>query len=46
VNLPRMEAKLQQLALDFRWGRMDTIFLPRAAAAELKMASSDAAALA
>ncbi|MCW5632301.1 MAG: DUF3473 domain-containing protein [Rubrivivax sp.] len=29
VNLPRMEAKLQQLLQDFRWGRMDHIFLPR-----------------
>ena len=29
VNLQRMEAKLQQLLQDFRWGRMDRIFLPR-----------------
>lgn len=29
VNIPRMEAKLQQLLGDFRWGRMDHIFLPR-----------------
>ena len=28
VNLPRMEARLQQLLADFRWGRMDHIFLP------------------
>jgi polysaccharide deacetylase family protein (PEP-CTERM system associated) len=32
VNLPRMEAKLQRLLRDFRWGRMDAIFLPRAGA--------------
>ncbi|MBI5720158.1 MAG: DUF3473 domain-containing protein [Burkholderiales bacterium] len=30
VNIPRMEAKLQQLLEDFRWGRMDHIFMPRA----------------
>jgi polysaccharide deacetylase family protein (PEP-CTERM system associated) len=30
VNIPRMEAKLQLLLEDFRWGRMDHIFLPRA----------------
>lgn len=28
VNLPRMESRLQQLLGDFRWGRMDHIFLP------------------
>ncbi len=33
VNIPRMEAKLQQLLGDFRWGRMDHIFLPRLPAA-------------
>ncbi|MBL8343684.1 MAG: DUF3473 domain-containing protein [Rubrivivax sp.] len=33
VNLPRTEAKLQRLLRDFRWGRMDAIFLPRAAGA-------------
>ncbi len=32
VNIPRMESKLQQLLEDFRWGRMDAIFLPRAGA--------------
>ena len=32
VNLPRMEARLQTLLGDFRWGRMDEIFLSRAAA--------------
>lgn len=31
VNIPRMERRLQQLLSDFRWGRMDQIFLPRAA---------------
>jgi polysaccharide deacetylase family protein (PEP-CTERM system associated) len=28
VNIPRMEGRLQQLLGDFRWGRMDEIFLP------------------
>jgi len=32
VNLRSNEAKLQRLLSDFRWGRMDTIFLPRAGA--------------
>jgi polysaccharide deacetylase family protein (PEP-CTERM system associated) len=27
VNIGRMEARLQQLLADFRWGRMDSIFL-------------------
>ena len=27
VNIPRMESKLQSLLADFRWGRMDQIFL-------------------
>ncbi len=31
VNIPRMEGRLQQLLGDFRWGRMDQIFLPAAA---------------
>jgi len=31
VNIPRMEGRLQQLLADFRWGRMDRIFLARAA---------------
>jgi polysaccharide deacetylase family protein (PEP-CTERM system associated) len=30
VNIPRMEGRLQQLLGDFRWGRMDQIFLARA----------------
>jgi len=29
VNIPRMEGRLEQLLTDFRWGRMDRIFLPR-----------------
>jgi len=29
VNIPRMEERLRQLMMDFRWGRMDQIFLPR-----------------
>jgi len=29
VNIPRMESRLQQLMGDFRWGRMDRIFLAR-----------------
>ena len=33
VNIPRMEGRLQQLLADFRWGRMDEIFLPRGAVA-------------
>jgi polysaccharide deacetylase family protein (PEP-CTERM system associated) len=31
VNIARMESRLRQLLLDFRWGRMDQIFLDRAA---------------
>ncbi len=31
VNIPRMESRLQQLLADFRWGRMDQIFLDRPA---------------
>jgi polysaccharide deacetylase family protein (PEP-CTERM system associated) len=30
VNIPRMESKLGTLLADFRWGRMDDIFLDRA----------------
>ena len=29
VNIPRMESRLQSLLADFRWGRMDRIFLDR-----------------
>jgi len=29
VNIPRMESRLQCLLADFRWGRMDQIFLGR-----------------
>jgi polysaccharide deacetylase family protein (PEP-CTERM system associated) len=32
VNIPRMESRLQNLLADFRWGRMDHIFLSRALA--------------
>ena len=32
VNIPRMEPRLRSLLADFRWGRMDEIFLGRAAA--------------
>jgi polysaccharide deacetylase family protein (PEP-CTERM system associated) len=32
VNIPRMEGRLRQLLADFRWGRMDHIFLDRATA--------------
>lgn len=31
VNISRMEERLEQLLRDFRWGRMDDIFLGRAA---------------
>jgi polysaccharide deacetylase family protein (PEP-CTERM system associated) len=31
VNIPRMESRLQQLLVDFRWDRMDRIFLDRPA---------------
>ena len=30
VNIPRMEPRLRALMADFRWGRMDEIFLDRA----------------
>ncbi|MBK1714323.1 XrtA system polysaccharide deacetylase [Rubrivivax gelatinosus] len=30
VNIPRMEGRLASLLADFRWGRMDEIFLARA----------------
>jgi polysaccharide deacetylase family protein (PEP-CTERM system associated) len=33
VNIARMESRLQSLLADFRWGRMDHIFLERSAAA-------------
>ena len=32
VNIDRTEGRLQSLMQDFRWGRMDQIFLPRASA--------------
>ena len=33
VNIARMERRLEELMVDFRWGRMDEIFLGAAAAA-------------
>ena len=33
VNIERTESRLRSLLTDFRWGRMDQIFLPRAGAA-------------
>jgi len=38
VNIPRNEDKLRQLLDDFRWGRMDQIFLARATAPVAKAA--------
>lgn len=32
VNIPRMASRLEHLLDDFRWGRMDEIFLPQPAA--------------
>ncbi len=40
VNIHRMESKLRQLLADFRWGRMDDIFLDRSAAASAPVARS------
>ena len=40
VNIDRMESKLRQLLVDFRWGRMDDIFLDRASAAPAHVARS------
>lgn len=34
VNIPRMEGRLRQLLADFRWGRMDQIFLGHAVTAK------------
>jgi polysaccharide deacetylase family protein (PEP-CTERM system associated) len=33
LNLARMEARLERLLIDFRWGRMDEIFMPSEPAA-------------
>ncbi|MDE2456336.1 MAG: DUF3473 domain-containing protein, partial [Burkholderiales bacterium] len=33
VNIPRMENRLRCLLADFRWGRMDELFLAQAVAA-------------
>jgi polysaccharide deacetylase family protein (PEP-CTERM system associated) len=46
VNIPRMEGRLAQLLSDFRWGRMDRIFLPRVAAQGSMAARPSAAATA
>jgi polysaccharide deacetylase family protein (PEP-CTERM system associated) len=35
VNIPRMESRLRSLLGDFRWGRMDRIFLAQTAAPSL-----------
>jgi polysaccharide deacetylase family protein (PEP-CTERM system associated) len=43
VNIPRMEGRLRQLLADFRWGRMDHIFLPHAAAQGAPVARPSAA---
>jgi polysaccharide deacetylase family protein (PEP-CTERM system associated) len=41
VNIPRTEARLQNLLRDFRWGRMDHIFLhPHATGAPLATAAA------
>ena len=42
-NLGRMEARLTRLLKDFRWGRMDEIFLANAAAAPVVELRSQAA---
>jgi polysaccharide deacetylase family protein (PEP-CTERM system associated) len=42
VNIPRTEARLQHLLRDFRWGRMDDIFLRPATAAPTASAASAA----
>jgi polysaccharide deacetylase family protein (PEP-CTERM system associated) len=43
VNIPRMERRLQRLLRDFRWGRMDRVFLgPSEAAAAGAAAATDA----
>jgi polysaccharide deacetylase family protein (PEP-CTERM system associated) len=37
LNLGRMESRLQQLLSDFRWGRMDEVFLDRPIDADRRM---------
>jgi polysaccharide deacetylase family protein (PEP-CTERM system associated) len=36
LNLDRMEGRLERLLSDFRWGRMDAIFMPSDAAADAR----------
>ena len=45
VNIDRMERRLDQLLQDFRWGRMDDIFLGQTGRASAPVASSAAPAL-
>ena len=45
VNIDRMEGRLKSLLADFRWGRMDHIFLPEPAAAEVASAGRSSACL-
>lgn len=40
VNIGRMERRLTQLLRDFEWDRMDRIFLPNRASAEIRGAAS------
>ena len=40
LNIERMEGRLQALMSDFKWGRMDQVFLRRAAASGLARAAS------
>ncbi|MBC7940127.1 MAG: DUF3473 domain-containing protein [Chitinophagaceae bacterium] len=42
VNLPRMESRLKCLLSDFRWGRMDRVFLGREPATSLTPAFASA----
>ena len=44
VNIPRMESRLRTLLADFRWGRMDRIFLPQERASTAAAAAAAAAA--
>lgn len=44
VNVSRMEGRLEQLLGDFRWGRMDRIFLDRASPPRVPLAPADATA--
>jgi hypothetical protein len=37
VNIDKMEARLRRLLADFRWGRMDDIFLGREDLASARM---------